>query len=221
MNLKAENLKKIYEVGDNRIAAVNDVSLEIEEGSFVSIMGASGSGKSTFLHLLGGLDRPTSGKVYVGDKDISQLNDTMLSKVRCNSFGYVFQKFHLINEMTVMENIVAPVLIAGKKPDKEYISQICSAIGIEERLEHTPLQLSGGQQQRVAIARSLANNPEIILCDEPTGNLDKQNSRDVVKLLAEIHEKYKKTVVIITHDESVANATEKIYHMEDGKILIH
>ena len=218
MILITNNLNKTYVVGDNRIVAVNDVNLEIEEGSYISIMGASGSGKSTLLHLLGGLDKPTSGKIIIGNKDIDHLNDRMLSRIRCNNIGFVFQKFNLINEMTVKENIVAPILISGRKPDEAYISDICSVLGIEDRLTHTPLQLSGGQQQRVAIARALANNPDIILCDEPTGNLDKKNSRDVVNLLSEIHDRYKKTIVVVTHDSEVGSVANKRYYMEDGRL---
>lgn len=221
MRIKTANLSKIYKVGDNKVVAVDNVNMEIESGSFVSIMGASGSGKSTFLHLLGGLDKPTTGKVYLGDYDLSQLNDRMLSRIRCEKLGFVFQKFNLINELTVKENIVAPVLISGKKPDEDYINEICSVLCIEDRLDHTPLQLSGGQQQRVAIARALANNPEIILCDEPTGNLDKQNSIEVVKLLTHIHEKYRKTLVVITHDVEVGKEANIQYCMEDGHLLMH
>lgn len=218
MILKTENLSKVYKVGDTTITAVDNINMEIKSGSYVSIMGASGSGKSTLLHLLGGLDKPTSGKVFLGDNDISQLNDRLLSKIRCNEIGFVFQKFYLINEMTIRENIIAPVLIAGNKPDEDYIDEICYVLGIEDRLSHMPLQLSGGQQQRVAIARALANNPEIILCDEPTGNLDKQNSKEVVKLLSAINDKYNKTIVVVTHDPYVGESASVLYHMEDGRL---
>ncbi len=218
MGISTENLTKIYEVGDNKIIAVDGVDLQIGSGDFVSVMGSSGSGKSTLLHLLGGLDKPTAGKVFIGDIDIATLNDRALSKIRCERIGFVFQKFNLINEMTVKENIVAPVLISHRKPNEEHIGEICDILGITDRLDHTPLQLSGGQQQRVAIARALANDPEIILCDEPTGNLDKKNSAEVVELLVRVHEKYNKTIVIVTHDIEVGKATKKMFRMEDGRI---
>lgn len=218
MGIKTVDLHKDYKVGDNVIHAVNGIDLEINDGVFVAIMGKSGCGKTTLLHLIGGLDKVTSGKVIVNDNDLSQMKDTALSRFRCCEIGFVFQKFNLINEMTVKENIVTPVLISKKTINKEYIKELTENLGLSERLDHTPLQLSGGQQQRVAIARALANDPALILCDEPTGNLDKKNSEEVIALLDKVHEKYGKTIIMVTHDPAIAEHADVIYHMEDGKI---
>ncbi len=218
MLIKTVDLKKEYKIGDNTIKAVNGVNLQVEAGKFISIMGPSGCGKSTLLHLIGGLDKATSGQVFVNDVELSSMNDTALSKFRCCEIGFVFQKFNLINEMTVKENIVTPILISGRKINDEYINGLIEALGLKDRLDHTPLQLSGGQQQRVAIARALANDPALILCDEPTGNLDKKNSEEVISLLDTIHEKYKKTIMMVTHDKSIADHADELYVMEDGTI---
>lgn len=218
MLIKTVDLKKEYKIGDNTIKAVNGVNLQVEAGKFISIMGPSGCGKSTLLHLIGGLDKATSGQVFVNDVELSSMNDTALSKFRCCEIGFVFQKFNLINEMTVKENIVTPILISGRKINDEYINGLIEALGLKDRLDHTPLQLSGGQQQRVAIARALANDPALILCDEPTGNLDKKNSEEVISLLDTIHEKYKKTIMMVTHDKSIADHADELYVMEDGII---
>ena len=218
MGIKTVDLHKDYKVGDNVIHAVNGVDLEIKDGTFVAIMGKSGCGKTTLLHLIGGLDKATSGKVLVNDNDLSQMKDTVLSRFRCCEIGFIFQKFNLINEMTVMENIATPVLISKRKVNEEYIKELTEILGLSERLDHTPLQLSGGQQQRVAIARALANDPALILCDEPTGNLDKKNSEEVIALLDKVHEKYGKTIVMVTHDQAIAEHADVIYHMEDGRI---
>ena len=218
MGIKTVDLHKDYKVGDNVIHAVYGVDLEIKDGTFVAIMGRSGCGKTTLLHLIGGLDKATSGKVLVNDNDLSQMKDTALSRFRCCEIGFVFQKFNLINEMTVMENIVTPVLISKRKANEEYIKELTEILGLSERLNHTPLQLSGGQQQRVAIARALANDPALILCDEPTGNLDKKNSEEVIALLDKVHEKYGKTIVMVTHDQAIAEHADVIFHMEDGRI---
>ena len=218
MLIKTVDLKKEYKIGDNTVKAVNGVNLQVEAGKFISIMGPSGCGKSTLLHLIGGLDKATSGQVFVNDVELSSMNDTALSKFRCCEIGFVFQKFNLINEMTVKENIVTPILISGRKINDEYINGLIEALGLKDRLDHTPLQLSGGQQQRVAIARALANDPALILCDEPTGNLDKKNSEEVISLLDTIHEKYKKTIMMVTHDKSIADHADELYVMEDGTI---
>ena len=218
MSVKTVNLHKDYKVGDNTIHAVNGVNLEIKDGDFVAIMGASGCGKTTLLHLLGGLDRVTSGQVIVNKSDLSKMKDTALSRFRCFEIGFVFQKFNLINEMTVMENIVTPVLISKRKVNEEYIKELTEILGLSDRLDHTPLQLSGGQQQRVAIARALANDPALILCDEPTGNLDKKNCEEVITLLDKVHEKYGKTIIMVTHDPAIAEHADVLYRMEDGKI---
>jgi len=219
MLIKTVDLKKEYKIGDNTIKAVNGVDLQVEAGKFISIMGPSGCGKSTLLHLIGGLDKATSGQVFVNDVELSSMNDTALSKFRCCEIGFVFQKFNLINEMTVKENIVTPILISGRKINDEYINGLIEALGLKDRLDHTPLQLSGGQQQRVAIARALANDPALILCDEPTGNLDKKNSEEVISLLDTIHEKYQKTIMMVTHDKSIADHADELYVMEDGKLI--
>ena len=182
-------------------------------------MGTSGSGKSTLLHMLGGLDKPSSGCVEINGRELSSMNDRELSVLRRDYIGFVFQKFNLINELNVWENITLPVLLAGKKPDVEKINDLCDTLGIKDRIDHTPLELSGGQQQRVAIARALANNPCLILCDEPTGNLDHQSSNEVVELLKKVHEKYQKTIVMVTHDINVASAADKILKMDDGRII--
>lgn len=218
MSVKTVELHKDYKVGDNTIHAVNGVDLEIKDGTFVAIMGASGSGKTTLLHLIGGLDRVSSGQVIVNESDLSKMKDAALSRFRCCELGFVFQKFNLINEMTVKENIVTPVLISKRKVNEEYVNELTDVLGLTERLDHTPLQLSGGQQQRVAIARALANDPALILCDEPTGNLDKKNSEEVISLLDKVHEKYGKTIVMVTHDPAIAEHADVIYRMEDGKI---
>lgn len=218
MSVKTVGLSKDYKVGDNIIKAVNGIDLEIEDGAFVAIMGSSGCGKTSLLHLIGGLDRVTSGKVIVNGSDLSQMNDNALSRFRCCEIGFVFQKFNLINEMTVMENIITPVLISKRKENKEHIREFVEILGLSDRLDHTPLQLSGGQQQRVAIARALANDPALILCDEPTGNLDKKNSEEVILLLDKVHEKYGKTIIMVTHDPTIAEHADIIYHMEDGRI---
>lgn len=218
MSVKVIDLKKEFKVGDNTIKAVNGVNLDVNDGAFVAIMGASGSGKTTLLHLIGGLDKATSGKVIVNESDLSQMNDTSLSRFRCCEIGFVFQKFNLINEMTVRENIVTPVLISKRKVNEEYVKGLTEVLGLSDRLDHTPLQLSGGQQQRVAIARALANDPALILCDEPTGNLDKKNSEEVIQLLDKIHDKYGKTIIMVTHDLNIAEHAEVVYRMEDGKL---
>lgn len=217
MSVKVIDLYKEYKVGDSIIKAVNGINLEIEEGAFIAIMGASGCGKTTLLHLIGGLDKTASGKVIVNKKDLSQMNDAELSFFRCCEIGFVFQKFNLINEMTVLENIVTPILISKRKINEEYIRDLAENLGIAERLDHTPLQLSGGQQQRVAIARALANDPALLLCDEPTGNLDKKNSEEVIGLLDKVHQKYGKTIIMVTHDPDIAKHADIIYRMEDGK----
>lgn len=219
MSVKTIELKKDYIIGSNTVHAVNGVDFEVVDGMFVAIMGASGCGKTTLLHLIGGLDKVSSGKVIVNDNDLSKMNDTELSRFRCCEIGFVFQKFNLINEMTVMENIVTPVLIAKRKVNEPYIKELTETLGLSDRLDHTPLQLSGGQQQRVAIARALANDPALILCDEPTGNLDKKNSEEVISLLDTVHEKYKKTIMMVTHDKSIADHADELYVMEDGKLI--
>lgn len=213
--IKTIDLKKEYHVGDTSVSAVNGIDIEVEKGDFLSIMGPSGCGKSTLLNLLGGLDKPTSGKVLIDDTDISQMSDKELSEIRCRKIGFVFQKFNLINEMTVKENIALPVLIDKKRPDEKHLEDICSFLGLSSKMDSTPLQLSGGQMQRVAIGRALSNDPDILLCDEPTGNLDRKTSENIIRMLSDIHEKYSKTIIIVTHDKNIAKYADKHIYMED------
>lgn len=216
--IRTKELTKIYDMGTKQVNALNGIDLNAEDGEFIAIMGTSGCGKSTLLHMLGGLDKPTSGSVEINGKDISVMKDKELSVMRRDYIGFVFQKFNLINELNVWENITLPILLAGKKPDEEKINDLCETLGIKDRLDHTPLELSGGQQQRVAIARALANDPKLILCDEPTGNLDHRSSKEVVDLLKAVHNKYKKTIVMVTHDINVASVADRILQMDDGMI---
>lgn len=216
--LRTNHLKKIYEVGEQKVEALKDVSISIEEGSFVALTGTSGSGKSTLMHCLGGLDIPTSGEVYIQDINLCKCREKQLAKVRREQIGFVFQNFSLLEELSVKENIVLPILLAGGKVNEEYISGLMEQLGIADRQKHTPAQLSGGQQQRVAIARALANDPAVILCDEPTGNLDHKTSEEVMGLLHDVHQTYQKTCVIVTHDREVANGADYILRIEDGMV---
>ncbi|MDE6568154.1 MAG: ABC transporter ATP-binding protein [Lachnospiraceae bacterium] len=216
--LKTNHLKKVYEVGEQKVEALKDVTISIEEGSFVALTGTSGSGKSTLMHCLGGLDIPTSGEVYIHDIDLCKCKEKQLAKVRREEIGFMFQNFSLLEELSVKENIVLPVLLAGGKVDEEYINGLMEQLGIADRQKHTPAQLSGGQQQRVAIARALANDPAVILCDEPTGNLDHKTSEEVMELLHDIHQTYHKTCLIVTHDREVAKGADYILQIEDGMV---
>ena len=216
--IRTKELTKIYDMGTKKVNALNGIDLTVEDGEFIAVMGTSGCGKSTLLHMLGGLDRPTSGSVEINGRDLAVMKDKDLSIMRRDYIGFVFQKFNLINELNVWENIILPVLLAGKKPEEDRINDLCETLGIKDRLDHTPLELSGGQQQRVAIARALANDPKLILCDEPTGNLDHKSSTEVVELLKTIHDKYKKTIIMVTHDINVASAADRILTMDDGVI---
>ena len=217
--IRTEHLSKIYHLGDRQVHALQDVNLTVANGELISIVGTSGSGKSTLLHLLGALDTPTEGKVWIAGKDLSVQKDGELSVIRRDYVGFVFQKFHLMNELTVKENIVLPMLLAGKTVDEDYIEGLVEILGLKDHQEHLPTELSGGQQQRVAIARALSNHPAIVLCDEPTGNLDHQTSHDVAELLLKVHEEYQKTILIVTHDEEIANVAERKIRIEDGKIM--
>lgn len=219
--LKAENLKKIYGSGSNEVKALNGVDLMVEKGEFVAVVGTSGSGKSTLLHMLGGLDRPTSGKVYVDGKDIFSLKDEELTIFRRRKIGFVFQAYNLVPVLNVYENIVLPVELDGKHADEELIGSILKTLGLEEKVRSLPGQLSGGQQQRVAIARALASKPAILLCDEPTGNLDSRTSQDVLSLLKISSQRYLQTIVMITHNEEIAQLADRIIRIEDGHILRH
>ena len=217
--IRTEHLSKIYHLGDRQVHALQDVNLTVANGEMISIVGTSGSGKSTLLHLLGTLDTPTEGKVWIAGKDLSNQKDRELSVIRRDYIGFVFQKFHLMNELTVKENIVLPMLLAGKTVDEDYVEGLVEILGLKDHQEHLPTELSGGQQQRVAIARALSNHPAIVLCDEPTGNLDHQTSHDVAELLLKVHEEYQKTILIVTHDEEIANIAERKIRIEDGKIM--
>ncbi len=219
--LKAENLKKIYGSGSNEVKALDGVDLMVEKGEFVAVVGTSGSGKSTLLHMLGGLDRPTSGKVYVDGKDIFSLKDEELTILRRRKIGFVFQAYNLVPVLNVYENIVLPVELDGKHADEELIGSILKTLGLEEKVRSLPGQLSGGQQQRVAIARALASKPAILLCDEPTGNLDSRTSQDVLSLLKISSQRYLQTIVMITHNEEIAQLADRIIRIEDGHILRH
>lgn len=217
--LQTENLTKIYGDGENAVHALRGINLAVEKGEFTAIVGTSGSGKSTLLHMLGGLDRPTTGKVMVDGKDIFSLSKERLTIFRRRKIGFVFQSYNLVPVLNLYENIVLPLELDGKKIDREYIDQIAETLGLKDRLEALPNQLSGGQQQRVAIARALAGTPSIILADEPTGNLDSKTSQDVLSLLKVTSEKFGQTIVMITHNEEIAQMADRIIHIEDGCII--
>lgn len=217
--LQANNLKKIYGSGENAVHALDGVNLSVEKGEFVAIVGTSGSGKSTLLHMLGGLDRPTEGKVIVDGKDISALNDEALTIFRRRKIGFVFQAYNLVPVLNVYENIVMPIELDGAKIDTDFVGQIVHMLGLDERLSALPNQLSGGQQQRVAIARALASAPAIILADEPTGNLDSKTSHDVLSLLKVTGQKFAQTILMITHNEEIAQMADRIIRIEDGCIV--
>ena len=217
--LKAENLIKIYGKGENQVKALNGVSLSVEKGEFVAVVGTSGSGKSTMLHMLGGLDRPDSGKVYIEDKDIFALKEEELTIFRRRKIGFVFQSYNLVPVLSVYENVVLPVELDGKKADRAFVNDILDTLGIREKAANLPGQLSGGQQQRAAIARALAAKPAILLCDEPTGNLDSRTSQDVLGLLKISGQKFSQTIVMITHNEEIAQMADRIIRIEDGRIL--
>ena len=217
--LKVENLIKKYGKGENKVIAVNDVSLSVEKGEFVAIVGSSGSGKSTLLHLIGGVDRPTSGKVYIEGKDIYSLNSDELAIYRRRNIGIIYQFYNLLPILNVEENITLPCELDGKKADKKKLDELLKILGLEDRRLYLPNELSGGQQQRVAIGRSLINNPAIILADEPTGNLDSKASEEIVNLLKESNKKYKQTIIMVTHNLDIAKEADRIIQIEDGKIV--
>lgn len=216
--LEVNHLSKIYGKGDTMVKALDDVSFTVEQGEFVAIIGPSGSGKSTLLHILGGVDTPTSGSVIIADEDISKLNETALAVFRRRQIGLVYQFYNLIPILTVEENLTLPLLLDGRKPDKRQIDSLVNRLGLSKRLTHLPNQLSGGQQQRVSIGRALINNPALMLADEPTGNLDSENSKEIVSLLRQFNKELNQTVIIITHDEKIALSADRIISIEDGKI---
>lgn len=217
--LETRNLRKIYGSGDTEVRALDGVNLSVDSGEFVAIVGTSGSGKSTLLHMLGGLDRPTSGSVIVDGKDIFSLKDEALTIFRRRKIGFVFQSYNLVPVLNARENIVLPIQLDGRQVDEDFLGKIVNTLGLEKKLGSLPSQLSGGQQQRVAIARALAAAPAIILADEPTGNLDSRTSQDVLSLLKVTSQKFTQTIVMITHNEEIAQTADRIIRIEDGRIV--
>ena len=218
--LETRDLRKVYGSGDTEVRALDGVDLAVEKGEFVAVVGTSGSGKSTLLHMLGGLDRPTSGTVTVDGRELSALKDEELTIFRRRKIGFVFQNYNLVPVLNVYENIVLPIQLDGKAPDRDYVDRIIETLGLEAKLQNLPNNLSGGQQQRVAIARALAAKPAIILADEPTGNLDSATSLDVMGLLKVTAQKFSQTIVMITHNEELAQMADRIIRIEDGRIVV-
>ena len=217
--IKTDSLSKVYGKDGNKVIALDNVNIEIEKGEFVAIVGASGSGKSTLLHQVGGVDRPTSGKVIIYNEDIYKLKEEKLAIFRRRKIGFVFQSFNLIPVLSVEENIKMPALLDHQKVDKEYFKDLVKTLGISDRLNHLPSELSGGQQQRVAIARALINKPAIILADEPTGNLDSETSKEIMEMLKLSVRKYNQTAIVITHDLSIAENADRVIKIKDGKVI--
>ncbi len=217
--LKVEHLVKQYGKGDNAVLAVNDISFSVEQGEFVAIVGSSGSGKSTLLHLLGGVDRPTSGKVYIQGEDIYSLNSDKIAIFRRRQVGLIYQFYNLIPILNVKENITLPCELDGRTPDKKELCDLINTLGLKDRVSHLPNQLSGGQQQRVSIGRALINHPAILLADEPTGNLDSRSSDEIVELLKLSNHKYNQTIVMITHNLEIAKIADRILRIEDGRLV--
>lgn len=217
--LKVEHLVKQYGKGDNAVLAVNDISFSVEQGEFVAIVGSSGSGKSTLLHLLGGMDRPTSGKVYIQGEDIYSLNSDKIAIFRRRQVGLIYQFYNLIPILNVKENITLPCELDGRTPDKKELCDLINTLGLKDRVSHLPNQLSGGQQQRVSIGRALINHPAILLADEPTGNLDSRSSDEIVELLKLSNHKYNQTIVMITHNLEIAKIADRILRIEDGRLV--
>ena len=218
--LETKDLRKIYGAGDTEVRALDGVDLTVEKGEFVAVVGTSGSGKSTLLHMLGGLDRPTGGSVTVDGRELSALKDEALTIFRRRKIGFVFQNYNLVPVLNVYENIVLPIQLDGSRVDKAYVDRIIETLGLETKLQNLPNNLSGGQQQRVAIARALAAKPAIILADEPTGNLDSRTSQDVMSLLKVTSQKFVQTIVMITHNEEIAQMADRIIRIEDGRIVV-
>lgn len=217
--LEVKNLKKYYGEGNTFVRALDGIDLKVEKGEFVAIVGSSGSGKSTLLHMLGGLDIPSEGEVWVDGKELSKLNENQLAVFRRRKIGFVFQNYNLIPLLSVYENIILPRQLDGKKADYKFVEELLSLLGLKEKMESFPNELSGGQQQRVAIARALATRPAILLADEPTGNLDSKASQDVISLMKAMNEHYSQTIVLITHNQEIAQLAGRIIRIEDGKIL--
>lgn len=217
--LKVEHLKKNYGKGNTLVKALDDVSFSVEKGEFVAVVGASGSGKSTLLHLLGGVDKPTSGKIIIDGEDIYNLNETNLAIFRRRQVGLIYQFYNLIPILNVKENMTLPILLDGKTPDETYLKELIETLGLSNRVNHLPNELSGGQQQRVSIGRALMNRPALLLADEPTGNLDSKASKDIIELLKLSNKKYKQTIIMITHDHELALNADRIITIDDGKIV--
>lgn len=217
--LRTEDLTREYGFGDNKVVALNHVSFSVEEGEFVTILGPSGSGKSTLLHLLGGVDKPTFGKVYIGGQSIYEMKERELTAFRRREIGQIYQFYNLIPVLNVEENICLPMLLDHRQEERKDLDELLELLGLTERVNHLPSELSGGQQQRVAIGRALISKPKLILADEPTGNLDQKNSREIIKLFRELNEKYGQTILLITHDEKIAEHAERILVIEDGRIV--
>ena len=216
--LKIENLTKVYGTGDNQVKALDNVSFSVEKGEFVAIIGPSGSGKSTLLHLLGGVDKPTSGKVYMNDQDVYAQNDEQLAIFRRRQVGLIYQFYNLIPVLDVIENMTLPMLMDGQRVNDDYLAELIKTLGLSGWEHHLPNQLSGGQQQRVSIGRALMNAPAVVLADEPTGNLDRKNGQEIVDLLKLSNKKYNQTLIMITHDEDIALQADRIISIVDGKI---
>ena len=217
--LKVENLCKVYGKGENEVRAVDGVSFSVPRGQMVAIVGASGSGKSTLLHMIGAVDRPTSGKIYLDGQDIFQQNNRELAIFRRRQVGLIYQFYNLIPVLTAEENITLPMMMDGRKPDKEHLEKIIDMLGLKERRDHLPSQMSGGQQQRVSIGRALFTSPQVILADEPTGNLDSKNSAEIMELFRRSNRELKQTILIITHDENIAEQCDRIIVLSDGRII--
>ena len=217
--LRTEELTREYGFGDNKVVALNHVSFSVEEGEFVTILGPSGSGKSTLLHLLGGVDKPTFGKVYIGGQSIYEMKERELTAFRRREIGQIYQFYNLIPVLNVEENICLPMLLDHRQAERKDLDELLDLLGLTKRVNHLPSELSGGQQQRVAIGRALISKPKLILADEPTGNLDQKNSREIIKLFRELNEKYGQTILLITHDEKIAEHAERILVIEDGQIV--
>ncbi|MCL2427345.1 MAG: ABC transporter ATP-binding protein [Oscillospiraceae bacterium] len=218
--LQVENLTKTYGKGEAQVNALDEVSFSVEKGSFVAVVGASGSGKSTLLHLLGGVDRPTSGKVHIDGQDIFTMNESKLAIFRRRNLGIVYQFYNLIPTLTAEENIMLPYLLDGRKPNGATVNELLELIGLTDRAKHLPSELSGGQQQRISIARALINSPSVILADEPTGNLDSKSGKDILELLIMANKRYNQTLIMITHDEKIALQSDRIITISDGQILL-
>ncbi|MBS6611398.1 MAG: ABC transporter ATP-binding protein, partial [Peptoniphilus harei] len=217
--LEIKSISKIYGKGDNAVHALKDINFSVDKGEYIAIVGESGSGKSTLLNIIGALDIPSGGKVIINNKDLFSMKDSELTIFRRRNIGFIFQGFNLIPELTVEQNIIFPVLLDYKKPDRKYLEELLNILGLQERKKHLPSELSGGQQQRVAIGRALITRPSLILADEPTGNLDSKNSSEVISLLKESSQKYEQTIIMITHSRSIAQAADRVLRVSDGILV--